>query len=801
MRERFTSAAADGSCGRALHIVALALGLLCGCRDLLGANDDDGTSCTTLAECGEGEVCISGTCGMPGSVGDGGDCSASRDCQDGLYCAVDGECTAAGSGAEGAACAGDGDCEGGLRCERHGFGGTCAAAGAGEPGGSCASSSDCLAGLYCGADSTCVPFAEAFPPFVGAKCTPPGADEAFRPYFEVPRAAAPLADFYRLPFPDDVRVAADGTLDMSDFPRPGPTPLGVDLVGLYVDALVADFEGFSASAVVTFRFAGVLDFASASGSTVQFVDITDGGAGHNLGESWSYHSGRTLYSCESRLSVRADVDPPLEPKHTYAVILTTGLKSDKGEAATQDADFAALLAPTRPADAALGHAWDAYAKLRSHLAAKGTAASTIAAAAVFTVQDTTGHMQRLAAAVAAQPHPVLKDVTVCGSGVTSPCDDGTPAHACPAANPDFYEIHGRIAMPIFQAGTAPYATPEDGGGIVEDASGVPQVQRTEDVCFALTVPKSAAPAAGWPLVVTGHGTGGSMRSFVAEGVAAKLAGGAKPAAVLGFDEVEHGARRGGSSASPDDLVFNVLNPRAARDNLLQGAADVLTALDLANVAPFDAGAAGSVHFDASKVAYFGHSQGSSSGEPALAFSDAAGAAVFSGAGSFLTSSLLDKTSPVNVKAGMTFLLGDDFDGEHPVMTIFQTYFDRADPLSYVHLLVKSPPAGVASKHVLMTYGKGDTYTPKSTLQHNARAMGIPGVSPEVSGEGLGGTPIVRPIFQNLRGGDNVLRTAACFQYEPTGYDGHFVAQKNAAAVSDWSAFLGSYFTTGMPDVP
>ena len=102
---------------------------------------------------------------------------------------------------------------------------------------------DCLPGLICGADSTCKGAQEAFPPFEGVVCE---ADVApFRTFFEVPRTGAPPADFFRLPFPNDARVSAAGALDMSDFPRPGPTVLGIDLIALYVDALVADFTGFS----------------------------------------------------------------------------------------------------------------------------------------------------------------------------------------------------------------------------------------------------------------------------------------------------------------------------------------------------------------------------------------------------------------------------------------------------------------------------------------------------------------------------------------------------------------------------
>src|SRR5262249_13964030 len=156
-----------------------------------------------------------------------------------------------------------------------------------------------------------------------------------------------------------------------------------------------------------------------------------------------------------------------------------------------------------------------------------------AAAAVFTVQDAPGHMQRLAADVAKQPAPKLSALTRCAAGVKSPCDDGTPARACGAGGAAFDEIHGRVWVPIYQAGTPPAPTPAPGGGITETA-GAPVVVRSEDVCFALSVPKgaSAAPAAGWPLVVYRHGTGGSMRSFIDEGIAAKMAGLITPAAVF-----------------------------------------------------------------------------------------------------------------------------------------------------------------------------------------------------------------------------------------------------------------------------
>jgi hypothetical protein len=774
--------------------------MLAGCGQSSTGNAGVGDQCKVAADCGGGgKVCVSGVCNMPGLAAAGAKCTATRDCALGLYCSVGGTCAMGGMLTAGATCTADGDCQAPLRCAYDGFFGTCAMGGSGEAGSTCAATADCLAPLWCGADKTCAPISTAFPPFAGASCHDEGA---FRVYFEVPRPTKPPTDFFRLPFPNDARVAG-GKLDMSDFPDPGPTPLGVDLVKLYVDTWTADFDGFSDIAAITFRFSADIDFSTTSGDSVRLIDVTPGPSlGRLLGRSWEYSPGRTKYSCLYRFTLRNSPAEPMEPGHTYAAFLTTAFRSKAGDAPVVDPDLAAVLGATPPSDASLSNAWNAYKPLRDWAAMQGAMAPDIAGAAVFTVQDAPGHMQRLAAAVAAQPAPTLSALTLCGPGVTSPCDDGTPDRACGSGGGAYDEIHGRLSVPIFQAGTEPYDTPADGGGIVETA-GAPVVARTENVCFALSIPRPPAvmPAGGWPLVVYGHGTGGSMRSFIGDGVAGAMAGLAAPVAVLGFDEVEHGARRGASTKKPDDLVFNPLNPRAARDNFVQGAADVLQALRLPSV-KLDAAASptgAAVAFDPTRVAFFGHSQGSTSGELAIAVSSTVQAAVLSGAGSFLTRSLLEKTMPQNIGAGLTFLIGEPLDADHPVMTVFQSFFDRSDPLSYNQLTLVHPPVPLPSKHLLMTWGTGDTYTPRSTLQANGESLGnIPLVAPML--ESYSVAPIPRPVSLNVTGGDGVKRTAVLLQYMATGYDGHFVAQMNPSAVADWTAFLGTYFATGSPSL-
>ena len=755
--------------------------------------------CDGPVDCPSGKVCAGGMCADPGNGRPGSPCSATRDCAGGSFCdGITGVCTMGGALDTGASCTSDRQCRPPLRCNFSGFFGACGEGGSIDMGGACGATSDCLSGLYCGAAKTCGTLTKAYPPFAGVTCTDEGP---FRAYFEVPRPGKPPGDFFRLPFPNDVRVT-DGALDISDFPRPGPTPLGVDLVKLYVDTWTTDFDGFSVGGAITFRFSDNLDYATATSNIIQIFDVTPGPTfDSDFNRSWVTDNGRTKYSCQHTLVVRNTADAPFEAGHTYAVIVKNGLASDAGVPAQADADFVTVMGATRPTDPALGHAWDAYQPLRNWITGKGDAAPKLVSAAVFTVQDAPGHMSRLVTSVNAQAAPALTELTTCGTGMTSPCDDGTPARACPTtADPAFTEIHGKFSVPIYQSGTAPYETPETGGGIAETA-GAPAVVRTEQVCFALTIPKAAMPADGWPLVVYHHGTGGSMRSFVSEGIAARLAGGTAPAAAFSFDAVEHGARKGASAKKPDDLVFNPLNPRAARDNFLQGAVDIVQALRLGRVsvtaASSPTGAA--ILFDPDKVAFFGHSQGSTSGEIAIASTSLAPAAVFSGAGSYLTASLLDKTMPVNIGAGMEFLIGEPLTTEHPVMTIFQSFFDRSDPLSYNALIINRASAAQPSKHVYMSWGKGDTYTPRSTLEANARSLGLSPVGTVL--EPFDTDPIVRPVSLNKSGGDKIMRTAAVFQYQPDGYDGHFVASKNPSAEADWMAFLQSYLTTGTPTVP
>jgi hypothetical protein len=799
----------------ALVSIAL-LGALTACGGGDKNNNPDGGQgdpCASAAQCSTGFVCAAGTCALEGSVGLGGGCSATRDCATSLYCTEVGVCGPAGNGQTGASCSTGADCAKGLACELSGFEGVCVAAGTGDLGASCGATHDCLAGLVCGTNGKCDRVTDAYPPFAGVQCVPP--ESPFRIYWQVPRPNARLADFYRLPFPNDARVNDDGTLDLSDFPRPGKSILGVDLVDLYATALSQDFDGFSTIAPVTFRFSSELDFKTTgsgtdSGANIHYVDITDPAAGtfgNDRGRNFGYDTGAHPFLCQNALVVGNNPEDPLEPGHTYAVYVTTKILSKSGTAPSIDPDLTAVLATTQPTDPVLAKVWTKYANFRAYLTKKGLTPNDIAGVAVLTAQDPTAKAKKLAAAVLGTPVPALEDVTLCEDATTaSPCASDAD-RKCGAPSAAYYEILGRFTEPRWQQGTEPYETPADKGQI-DFTGGNPVQNGTEDVCFDLTIPKSAMPAGGWPLVVHAHGTGGGFKDAINSNIAGTLAGATPAMATLTFDGVGHGLRKGASKRSSDSLVFNVINPRGARDNHLQGAMDVIEALRIAQTPQFAVTGVGNVKFDPAKTYFFGHSQGSNVGIPGVALSPDAKAAIFSGAGSDLTAGILGKKKPVDAKAGLSLVLGDNsLGGGHPVMVLWQTFFDRIDPVNYDRLVVMKPPAGVPSKHVFLSWSPTDSYAPPATLTVTAQAMqlllgcttcvaGDPQLIKDIAAKDA------RPVTNNRTAGDAQQRTAVVFEYNaPTGKDGHFVAFDVPQATADWKAFLTSLASTGTPNIP
>jgi hypothetical protein len=202
----------------------------------------------------------------------------------------------------------------------------------------------------------------------------------------------------------------------------------------------------------------------------------------------------------------------------------------------------------------------------------------------------------------------------------------------PAADPDAWELKqeepGYVEYvgsygpsPNFQAGEIPFTHFGDGGGFELDGAGVPQVVDTFDLRFSLAVPKPEScpmPDDGYPIVLYAHGTTGSYRSFIFDGTAESLTD--QCLAVMGVDQIFHGTRPGtpDSDTAIQILFFNFQNVEAARTNIRQSGLDEIHRARLFTESAMTVPAAitpdaTEVRFDASKLMFFGHSQGSLNG--------------------------------------------------------------------------------------------------------------------------------------------------------------------------------------------
>jgi predicted esterase len=755
-----------------------------------------GGVCSPTKACRSGLICAGGLCAPGGSTALGGKCVISGEC-DGGQC-VQGTCAATGEGDIGGSCKTDVDCQSGLRCQVVGLFAQCQLEGVGDLGTGCEANADCFAGLFC-IDETCKRPTIGAPlggtTFDGVRCDALESAGS-RAYFEVPGAAgADEGDFFRLPFPNDVRIDSDGKLDLSGFPSPGRGALGFDPVARYAESIEAERGGWGSDPSVIFRFSSELDSASLEGDeAIHFVDVTPGVAENGDEEpvTWYYSRERSPYVCKSWLSVRRPLGKPLLPEHVYAVYVTDRVRDANGGQVAPSENLTALLGVATPSDGKLGAAHERYAPLREYLAARDVDPTTLVTASVISVGAVRDPMARLAAAVAALDPPQAHDWVKCDAGVQSPCPDRKAAdgRGCQAPSSEFDEYQALVDLPIFQRGTPPYLLAADRGDIDFDGP-----VRVEPVCLSLTIPKQVMPHSGWPLVVFAHGTGGNYRDHVRPEVAGALAAATLPdgsevgLAVLGIDQVEHSTRRGSSDQDPNNLFFNIANPYAVRGNAMQGAADQLGLARLAATLDVTVGST-SFRTNSDKIFFFGHSQGATEGSLMLPYSDVYKAAVLSGNGGSLRESLLAKKNPVDVSAALPFVLSDPTLKDpqaaraHPVLSILQHWVDPADPLNFARGLVLSPFGTHAARHVFQPYGLHDTYSPPSSMQAFLLAGGFPlvensGFPPDPIGDL---SAVAAPLSGNIDG-----VTFGAREYDPgAAGDGHFVAflvpQANADVV-------------------
>jgi hypothetical protein len=838
------------SCG-----VCALFGLLSACKAFESTCDEDdrtclggglarrGEACIRTGDCATGMACRDGECEYAATTKVGGKCVASAECVAGAYCGSDARCTKLSSkpGSEGAACSDGSQCAKDLACDldlarafEAGPFSTlsdacrasivrleaspectlptiCMSRGSRDFGEACKQNADCMPGLYCAwrplrdtDETTCLGGTQlpdellTIPTWDGVKCGPDS--ETPTAYFDLEAGTSDAHDFYRLPFPNDVRRSSDG-IDLSGHPMP-PASIEPPVAARFIED-VATLSGFSTNPIVYFRFSTAYDNTALSLSSVRIVDITPSSPDYNQNATivWGPAERESRYICPHWLSLHRPIGAPLRANTTYAAVVTRKLKTAEAQDFERSPDFEAMLRDDAPEDGAALRAWQAYAPLRNWLADEAAPfeADDLLNAAVFTTGAPAGVVPQLKAAVEAEGGPGLKSLTVCKAGVKSPCEDASGRGACHDAQPGFTEIHGKLTLPIFQSGTAPYEKPEDGGGI-EIANGGPHATRNEDVCFALSLPARAAPAAGYPLVIYAHPIGGVFQEAMGErGLASELAQASTPAAVLAIDLPEHGARRGSSSLSPQDLIANLQNPAAVRGNALQGAADLWSAIALAKIGILAGPVDGQpIRFDSNRIALFAQGQGAVHASIALTADDTIAAAVLAAVPGHFSTVQLQRTKPASMAALLPLLLVDyDEDRSlaggavNPMLALMQNAVDAADPVNYADRSFRI--GDDRGRDLFVVFGRNDHFSPDAAQEAFAKAAKLQAVKPDLT---MRFEDLDAPVQHNQSIGTD-RRTVALRQYDPSTApsvegapeDGHFVVQATKGAHTDVVRFL------------
>lgn len=579
--------------------------------------------------------------------------------------------------------------------------------------------------------------------------------------------------YWDRPFPSDERLV-DGHLDLQGFPGADTVPIFERYI-----ALAPQLQGWGTNSPIYIRFSEEPDAASfptpadsvATDSPVLLLDVDPDSPfrGQAVPVVSHLHDVADAYTAANLLAVAPVPGFPLRPATRYALVL-------------------------RPPYAAVGQmpeGWadqEAWADVVQTLALRDIPPSHVAAATVFTTQDPVGELGRIAWSIQSgrigrprwEPELTLHSE---GNGWRA------------------YE--GYVTVPIWQAGERPYR--ESGGGFVFDAYGRPEVQGWERVRFALTLPTDPQPAAGWPVVLYSHGTGGDHLSFVdedAEGPGMARRG----VAMFGIAQPLHDDRAT-PDTSPDLDTFNYANPEAGRTSFRQGAADqIWLASRLREAGVGFRTADETIAIDHEHLAFFGHSQGAMVGALGASWLRHDVQAVgLSAAGGGTAWSALLKVDPIPVEPLLAAAVGVEagtLTTFHPVLALVQTLSEVTDPLNYAPYWFAVAPAWPARPvPVLLTEGLEDTYTPPLTIESLATAARLPVVGTlhaEPQGfplRELGAQAF--PAEDNVEAWEGSRVTAGLAQFPGQG---HFAIYDDRDAKDLYKDFLESA-AAGHPELP
>lgn len=590
----------------------------------------------------------------------------------------------------------------------------------------------------------------------GNPATQPGVG-AFRASF------VPLSGV--LPYPTDLYFngSTDGTLNIP------ATPF------LPNAARVNALDGYSTVATATARFSAPINPASISGTTVRMIEVTvDNATKATIGVR-----GVRVYGTDYTARVATTVDSggstleivplrPLTPSTGatnvgYLIILTNGLLSTTGDAATPDNDYTAIKNALPTCAAITNASLNGICQLTgAHLqiaGAVGVPAANVVLSFSFSTQATRDTLN--IAANLAQPTAIAAQFSGLDLSAVSPL-------LPPIAN--IYV--GTLAIPYYHDAAAPLTgswrgapfTAVPGAATTTHLSRfnpVPVVLSNRTIPLFVTVPNVASgqskPVAGWPVVIFQHGLRGN-RSQSAAIAAAYAAQGFVVAAIdiplHGITDTTSPLYQGANERTfnldlvnnatgapgPDGIIdgsgthiINLTSLLTSRDNLRQAAVDIVQLAESLPALDLDGDTVADI--DGSRIHFSGISLGGIVGTVANALPIATQSAYLNVPGGGIANLLRESPalSP-SVNAGLAAA------GLQQGTTLYEQFFrdaqtiiDSGDPLNYV-------ATAFAARPLLVTQVVNDVVVPNSATQRliNAAAFikaNAPGPTAVAAGSG------------------------------------------------------------------
>lgn len=584
----------------------------------------------------------------------------------------------------------------------------------------------------------------------------------------VPRFEPSESDFYRMPWPSDARLHADGSVDLSDLPHADN-----QFVAKYIDAVRA-VHGFSNLPVVYIPFTQADDLDAdalpspqetlTADADVQLIDVSEDGCGARTPLEVIFDAEGGRFIDAKTLKVAPLPGWVLRPDTPYALIVRTHFGAPNQSTARTQA-FADVLNDEGNASALN----DTLKPLRRCLGDTGLSAEDIAVATVFHTQDPVAETRAMREVVWRDDTP-LKEITDWS------VDDGV-------STADRIVYIGHAPFPIFQTGEPPYSTQ---GGLEFDATGMPVIQRWESVPFLLAVPTEHSGALNLLLWESGTGAvlGDSLNQRHWERAMAN--GFAIATFVPQFHKF-----RGDRQFDPSLNSFNFLNPVAGRTGFRQQAAESSYFIRLLEEKIIKQPDLPTINTE--RIFYGGHSQGSLVGSLIAGTEPRIDTYVFSGVSAYLTETILSRKDPLDFADVLGQIIRDSapLDRFHPIVQMAQLGADAVDTQNYAPHWAGWPghPGG---SNVLIINGQHDYTT--SVLGMNAlmtaggiEPVGRPGWDIDPYGlRNIESDPTPVQDNQTAFNGDPV--TTGAYLHPGTG---HFTLfdrlDPNVAAVNFWTS--------------